>query len=119
MHKPSRASVGSTRPARAATIWHWDVADRLHQQNAELAELRDELAARQAEIDRFVETLDESLAALGAGTLSSKPAQNPYTAAFQARQATGVRAAMRWTWTDSPQTWAKKLYDRSRKLRQG
>jgi len=111
------------RPVAEADIGR-AIEDRCHDRGVHLQAIQKNrfrilppLTIRQAEIDRFVDVLDEALSALGAGTLSSRPAQNPYTAAYQARQVTGVRAAAHWAWTHSPQTWVKKLHDRGRKLR--
>lgn len=72
------------------------------------------LTIERAELDRFVSVLDDALAALQAGTLQSHGPRNQYTRAIYDGRSTpkGVRGAMKWAWTQSPQSIVKKLRKR-------
>lgn len=67
------------------------------------------LTIQQDEIDRFITVLDDALVALKAGEARPRPAVNPHTQAYQAKQNRGLRKMVEWAWTHSPKAWVEKL----------
>lgn len=67
------------------------------------------LTIRQNDIDRFIAVLDAALAALASGEAKPHQAENPYTAAVQARKSGVLWKTLQWAWTHSPKTWSEKL----------
>jgi 4-aminobutyrate aminotransferase-like enzyme len=70
------------------------------------------LIVQKPHIDRYIAVLDEALAALARGTIRPRPPSNEYSAAFAARRATGIKAAMQWAWSNSPELWLAKIRGR-------
>ena len=63
------------------------------------------LTVGKPEIDRYVSVLDEALSSLAQGSIQPRPPQNPHTAAFAAKHASGLKGVARWAWNSSPKQW--------------
>jgi len=72
------------------------------------------LIVQKPQIDRYVTVLDEALTELGRGTIRPRPPRNTHSAAFGARRASGIKGAMQWAWSHSPELWLAKIRGRIR-----
>jgi len=63
------------------------------------------LVVQRAEIDRYISVLDDALTALTHGSIRPQPPQNRHTGAFAAKRATGIKGAVKWAWSHSPEHW--------------
>ena len=70
------------------------------------------LVVGKSEIDSYIAALDEAMTALSRGAIRPQPPQNPYTAAFAAKRASGLKGAIRWAWSHSPEHWMAKVRER-------
>lgn len=75
------------------------------------------LTITEAQVDRFVEVLDEALRALERGTLAPAPAQNRWSAGYEERlrRRRGLKAAAHWAWSHSPAQWVRRVRGSGRK----
>jgi hypothetical protein len=69
------------------------------------------LTIERAQVDRFVAVLDEAVLALAEGRVAPEPPRNRWSLAFQERatRARGVKAAVKWALTHSPQEWVGRV----------
>jgi len=73
------------------------------------------LIVQKPQIDRYLSVLDEALTALARGAIRPRPPRNPHSTAFGARRASGIKGAMQWAWSNSPELWLAKIRGRMKR----
>lgn len=104
---------GSRRPERDVGRAVEDACRRrgVHVQSVQKNRFRviPPLVIERDDLDRFVDVLEAALAELASGQLRIDPPRNRFTAEFRRKEAKGLKAALEWAWTHSPQVWLEKF----------